>query len=61
MAHQYFILPPVKGVVSPDGKILYASWGAPYIYVNTADKENTILTGVEAICSVVIQGFWIGP
>ncbi len=59
MAVQYFILPPVKGVVSPDGKILYASWGAPSIYVNTADKENMNPTGVEAICSVVIQGFWI--
>jgi hypothetical protein len=61
MAVQYFILPPVKGVVSPDGKILYVSWGAPYKYINTLDKDNKDPTGVEAICSVVIQGFWIGP
>ncbi len=61
MGAQYFILPPVKGKISPDGKILYASWGAPSIYVNTSDKENTNPTGVEAVCSVVIQGFRIHP
>jgi len=60
MAVQYFILPSWKGVLSPDGKILYISVGAPSKYLNTADKANNISTGVEAICSIVIQGFWIG-
>jgi hypothetical protein len=61
LAVGYFILPPVKGVVSPDGKNLYVSYGAPDKYISTSDKENKNPTGMEAICSVVIQGFWISP
>jgi len=57
----YIILPPVKGVISPDGKILYVSWGAPAIMQFTNDKENNDLNGTQAICSVVIQGIRIGP
>lgn len=57
----YIIMPPVKGVVSSDGKILYASWGAPAIMKFTNDKENNDLNGTQAICSVVIQGMRIGP
>ncbi len=61
MSVQYFILPPVKGVISPDSKLLNISWGPPDIYVNTSDKENNNPTGVQAVCAVVIQGFRISP
>jgi hypothetical protein len=57
----YIILPPVKGVISPDGKILYASFGTPDILKFTNDKQNNDLNGVQAICSVVFQGFRISP
>jgi hypothetical protein len=57
----YIILPPVKGVISPDEKILFASWGAPAIMEFTNDKENNDPNGTQAICSVVIQGMRIGP
>jgi len=61
LGKSYIILPPVKGVISPDEKILYASWGAPAIMNVTADKENKISTGVQGICNVVLQGIRIGP
>lgn len=57
----YIILPPVKGVLSPDGKILYVSFGAPGILELTSDKANKNLTGMQGICNLVIQGFRIGP
>ncbi len=57
----YIILPPLKGVISPDGKILYASFGAPDILVITSDKANNNPTPTQAACSVVLQGFRISP
>jgi len=57
----YIIPPPAKGVVSPDQKILYVSFGAPGIYELTADKANDVSTGMQGICNIVIQGFWISP
>jgi len=60
LGRSYIIVPPVKRVVSPDEKILHASWGVPAIMNFTADKANTILTPVQAICNVVLQGIRIG-
>ena len=57
----YLILPPWNGVLSPNGKILYASFGSPSIFDITADKANTLSTGVQATCNIVFQGFRIGP
>ena len=58
----YVIPPPGKGVISPDHKILYVSFGVPNIYQMTADKANDISTGMpQGICNIVIQGFWISP
>ena len=57
----YIILPPVRGVVSPDQKILNLSFGTPDKMIFTSDKANNNPTPMQAICSVVFQGFWIGP
>ncbi|MGZ3524879.1 MAG: hypothetical protein ACXU9L_08825, partial [Thermodesulfobacteriota bacterium] len=57
----YIILPPVKGVISSDQKILNASFGAPDILVITADKANDNPTPTQAICNVVLQGILIRP
>lgn len=57
----YSILPPVKGVVSPDGKILNLSFGSPDIGTFTADKANNIPTPTQFICNVVDQGIRVGP
>jgi hypothetical protein len=56
----YIILPPVKGVISPDNKILYASFGAPDILKFTNDKQSNDLNGTQGISNVVLQGFQIG-
>ena len=57
----YLILPPWNGELSPNGKILYASFRSPNILDITADKANTTPVGVQAICNIVFQGFRIGP
>jgi hypothetical protein len=50
---------PWYGVLSPDGKIFYASHGAPSIYDITSDKANMNPIGVQQICNFVHQGFRI--
>ena len=55
----YFIIPPWSGVLSPNGKIFSASFGAPSIIEVTSDKANMYPTGVQEICNFVFQGFQI--
>jgi hypothetical protein len=52
---------PWYGVLSPDGKIIYAWLGVPSIIDVTSDKANMNLTGVQEICNLFVQGFRIGP
>jgi hypothetical protein len=55
----YLILPPLQGVISPDGKLLYLSLGAPDKFIFTADKANDNPTPTQAICNVAYQAFLI--
>jgi hypothetical protein len=57
----YVILPLLKGAISPDGKLLHVSFGAPDKLIFTSDKANNNPTPTEAICNVVDQAFRISP